>query len=63
MMNLVDRMISHPRTSAVGVLIGLTTVLGVLQQHGVSWGDVGSGSGISLVSGLAAALLGLLAKD
>jgi hypothetical protein len=44
-------------------LLGVTTVLGVLQQHGVTFGDVGSGSGISLASALATALLGLLAKD
>lgn len=63
MVNLLDRVISHPKTSAIGVLLGLTTVLGVLQQNGVSLGHVGSGTGISLASGLATALLGLLAKD
>jgi hypothetical protein len=47
----------------MGVLLALTTVLGVLQAQGVSWGQAGKGSVVSLVSAVATALLGLLAKD
>lgn len=63
MTGLIDRVLQHPKTSAAGLLIGLTSVLGVLQQQGVSLGHVGTGSGISLATALASALLGLLAKD
>jgi hypothetical protein len=63
MMGMIDRVIQHPKTSAAGLLIGLTSVLGVLQQQGVSLGHVGTGSGISLATALASAVLGLLAKD
>jgi len=57
------RVVANPRTSAMGVLLALTTVLGVLQAQGVSWGQAGKGSVVSLVSAVATALLGLLAKD
>ena len=60
---LIDRMVKSPKTTAAGLLLGLTSVLGVLEQQGVSFGHVGKGSGISLATGLATALLGLLAKD
>ena len=63
MMGMIDRVVQHPKTTAAGLLIGLTSVLGVLQQQGFSFGQVGKGSGISLATGLATALLGLLAKD
>jgi hypothetical protein len=63
MAGIIDRIIQHPKTTAAGLLIGLTSVLGVLQQQGVSLGHVGTGTGISLAAGLASALLGLLAKD
>ena len=62
-MGMIGRVLEHPKTSVAGVLIGVSTVLGVLQQQGVSLGHVGSGSVISLVSALASAMLGLLAKD
>lgn len=45
------------------MLLAVTTVLGVLQQQGVSLGHVGTGTVISLGSALATAVLGLLAKD
>jgi hypothetical protein len=60
---MMGRMIEHPKTSAVGLLLALTTVLGVLQQQGISMGHVGTGTVISLASALATAMLGLLAKD
>ena len=63
MMGMIDRVVQHPKTTAAGLLIGLTSVLGVLQQQGFSFGQVGKGTGISLATGLATALLGLLAKD
>jgi hypothetical protein len=60
---LMERITAHPKTSVAGVLLALTTVLGVMQQQGISLGHVGTGSGVSLASALATALLGLLAKD
>jgi hypothetical protein len=60
---MLERVFAHPKTSVAGVLVALTTVLGVLQQHGIALGHVGNGTGISLASALATALLGLLAKD
>lgn len=63
MTEIMGRMIQHPKTSAAGLLLALTTVLGVLQQQGVSLGHVGTGTAVSMASALATALLGLLAKD
>ena len=63
MAGILERIIEQPKTSAAGLLLALTTVLGVLQQQGVSLGHVGAGSVISLGSALATAVLGLLAKD
>ncbi len=63
MTELMERIVAHPKTSLAGLLLALTSVLGVLQQQGVSLGHVGTGSVISLASALATALLGLLAKD
>jgi hypothetical protein len=58
-----DRIVEQPKTSVAGLLLALTTVLGVLQQQGVSLGHVGTGTAVSLGSALATAMLGLLAKD
>ena len=63
MSGVIDRVVKHPKTTAAGLLIGLTSVLGVLEQQGVSFGHVGKGSGISLAAGLATAPLGVLARD
>ena len=63
MAGVIERVVQHPKTTAAGLLLGLTSVLGVLEQQGVSFGHVGKGSGLSLATGLATALLGLLAKD
>lgn len=60
---LWERLIENPKTSVTGVLLALTTVLGVLQQQGISLGHVGTGTVVALLSGLATALLGLVAKD
>ncbi len=63
MAEILGRVVEHPRTSAAGLLLAVSTVVGVLQQQGVSLGHVGTGSVLSLASALATALLGLLAKD
>ena len=60
---IVERVIDHPKTSAAGLLLALTTVLGVLQQQGISLGHAGTGTVVTLMSALATALLGLMAKD
>jgi|GEM_PF-699865 len=54
---------NHPKTSAAGLLIAVASIAGVLSQQGVSLGNVGTGTVVSLASALATALLGLLAKD
>jgi len=62
-MNSISNIWLHPKTSAAGVLIGVVTIASVLAQHGITLGAAGSGSVVTLVSGLASALLGLLARD
>ena len=62
-MNLFSNIWNHPKTSAAGLLIAVVTIGGVLSQHGISLGKAGSGTVVTLVSALASALLGLLAKD
>jgi hypothetical protein len=62
-MNLISNIWNHPKTSAAGLLIAITTVAGVLSQQGVTLGKLGTGTIVSLAGALATALLGLLAKD
>jgi hypothetical protein len=62
-MNPISNIWNHPKTSAAGVLIAVVTIASVLSQQGITLGKVGSGSVITLVCGLATALLGLLARD
>jgi CheY-like chemotaxis protein len=62
-MDLISNIWKHPQTSVAGLLIGVVTIAGVLSQQGVTLGNAGSGSVIALISGIAAALLGLLARD
>jgi len=62
-MEFVRNVWEHPRTSAAGLLIAITTIAGVLSQQGIALGAAGTGTVVSLVGALAAALLGLLAKD
>jgi hypothetical protein len=45
------------------MLIAIATIAGVLSQQGITLGNVGTGTVVSLVGALAAALLGLTAKD
>lgn len=62
-MNVFSNIWNHPKTSAMGLLIAVVSIAGVLSQQGITLGTAGSGSVITLVSALASALLGLLAKD
>jgi len=62
-MNAISNIWNHPKTTAAGLLISIVTIGGVFSQQGISLGSAGSGTVVSLVSGLAAALLGLLARD
>jgi hypothetical protein len=62
-MDLISNLWNHPKTSAAGLLIAITTVAGVLSQQGVTLGKLGTGTVVSLAGALATALLGLLAKD
>lgn len=62
-MNSISNIWKNPKTSVAGVLIAVVTVAGVLSQQGISLGKAGSGTVISLVTAIATALLGLLARD
>src|ERR1700691_4511789 len=62
-MNPISNIWNHPRTSAAGVLIAIITVAGVLSQQGVTLGNAGTGTLVTLLSAIATALLGLLARD
>jgi hypothetical protein len=62
-MNPFSNIWNHPKTSITGLLIALVTVGGVLSQQGVTLGNAGSGTIVTLVSAVATALLGLLARD
>ena len=64
-MNLtwVNNVWEHPYTSICGILIGTSTVCGVLTQQGITLGHVGTGTVVALISGLATALLGLVSQD
>jgi hypothetical protein len=62
-MNSVSNIWNHPKTSAAGLLIAITTIGGVLSQQGITLGAAGTGTVVTLLSAIATALLGLLAKD
>ncbi|MGA2887208.1 MAG: hypothetical protein ABSE51_04100 [Terracidiphilus sp.] len=62
-MNSISNIWNHPKTSIAGLLIGIVTIASVLSQQGITLGNMGTGTVITLVSGLATALLGLLARD
>lgn len=62
-MNLLDNITLHPRTSMAGVLIAIVSISGVLSQQGITLGKAGTGSVVSLITAMATAILGLLAKD
>jgi hypothetical protein len=54
---------NQPKTSAAGLLIAAVTIAGVLSKQGVTLGNVGSGTVVTLIGAIATALLGLLARD
>lgn len=60
---ILNNVWEHPKTSIAGVLIGIVTVASVLAQQGITLGHAGTGTVVALISGLATAFLGLLAKD
>jgi hypothetical protein len=62
-MNPISNIWNHPKTSAAGVLIAVVTIASVLSQQGITLGNAGTGNYVTLASGIAAALLGLLARD
>jgi hypothetical protein len=63
MLSYFSNALNHPYTTVVGILVAVVTVAGVLSQQGVSLGHAGTGTVVTLVSALATALLGILAKD
>ncbi|MGO9776213.1 MAG: hypothetical protein ACLQGT_12185 [Terracidiphilus sp.] len=62
-MNPISNIWNSPKTSAAGLLIGVITIASVFSQQGITLGTAGSGTMVTLLSGLATALLGLLARD
>jgi len=62
-MNSFSNIWNHPKTSATGLLIAVVTIASALSRQGVTLGVAGNGTVVTLVSGLATALLGLLARD
>jgi hypothetical protein len=62
-MNLISNIWNHPKTSAAGLMIAITSISGVLSQQGITLGSAGTGTVVALVGSLATALLGLLAQD
>jgi hypothetical protein len=62
-MNFLTNIWNQPKTSAAGLLIAMVSVAGVLSEQGVTLGKAGTGTVVTLLSALATALLGLLAKD
>jgi hypothetical protein len=62
-MNPISNVWNHPKTSAAGLLIAVVAIAGVLSQQGLTLGAAGSGTIVTLVSAIATALLGLLARD
>jgi hypothetical protein len=62
-MNIFSNALKHPRTSVAGLLISTVSIMGVLSQQGITLGRAGTGSVVSLVTAMASAILGLLARD
>jgi len=62
-MNIFSNAVLHPRTSAAGMLIGVVGVTSILSQQGITLGNAGSGTVVSLLASVASAFLGLLAQD
>lgn len=62
-MEIISNIWKHPVTTITGVLIAIITICGVLSQHGVTLGNAGTGTVVSLIGALATALLGMFAGD
>jgi hypothetical protein len=62
-MKSISNIWNHPQTSAAGLLIAVITIASVLSQQGITLGTAGTSTVVTLVSGMATALLGLLARD
>jgi hypothetical protein len=62
-MNPISNVWNHPKTSVAGLLIAVVTIAQVLSQQGITLGAAGNGTVITLVSAVATAFLGLLARD
>lgn len=62
-MNWIQNVWQHPKTSLAGLLIAVVTIAGVLTQNGITLGRAGTGSVVGIAGAIAAALLGLLARD
>ena len=62
-MKVFENAMAHPRTSTAGVLIAIVSLMGVLSQNGITLGKAGTGTVVSLVTAMASAILGLLARD
>jgi hypothetical protein len=62
-MNFISNIWKHPQTSVAGLLIAVVTLSGVLSQNGITLGTAGRGTVVTLLSALATAILGLLARD
>ncbi len=61
-MNWLSNIWNHPKTTLAGLLVGIGTIAGVLSQQGITLGHAGTGTVVTLISGIAAALLGLVAQ-
>ncbi len=62
-MDILRNIWEHPKTSIGGVLTAVLVTVGVLAGQGITFGNVGTGTVVTLIGGLASAFLGLLAKD
>jgi hypothetical protein len=62
-MNPISNIWNHPKTSAAGLLIAVATIAGVFSRQGITLGNAGTGSVVTLISAVATALLGLLSRD
>ena len=58
-----ENITAHPKTTVVGILTLAITVLGVLQQNGIDFGHVGTGTWVTLLTSLASSLMLLASKD
>lgn len=54
---------NHPKTSVTGLSLAVLTIAGVLSQQGITLGNAGTGTVVTLIAGLATALLGLVSRD